>query len=56
MERVLGPQGIPNRVEAWGQEWRHDWVTWREMLPQFLDELLPAQGGVAVSDESAPEA
>lgn len=41
VERVLGPKGIPNRVDAWGQEWRHDWVTWRRMLPQFLGELLP---------------
>lgn len=41
VERVLGPKNIPNRVDAWGQEWRHDWVTWRKMLPQFLGELLP---------------
>ncbi|MBL8756745.1 MAG: hypothetical protein JNK15_25840 [Planctomycetes bacterium] len=43
VERVLGPKGIPNRVDAWGKEWRHDWVTWRKMLPQFLGELLPAR-------------
>ena len=43
VERVLGPKGIPNRVDAWGEEWRHDWVTWREMLPQFLGEFLPRQ-------------
>ncbi len=43
VERVLGPKGIPNRVDAWGEEWRHDWVTWRKMLPQFLGELLPAK-------------
>lgn len=41
VERVLGPKRIPNRVDAWGKEWRHDWVTWRKMLPQFLGELLP---------------
>jgi esterase/lipase superfamily enzyme len=34
---------VPNRVDAWGKEWRHDWVTWRKMLPQFLGELLPAK-------------
>jgi esterase/lipase superfamily enzyme len=39
--RVLGAQGIPNRVDAWGVEWPHDWQTWRRMLPQFLGELLP---------------
>jgi len=41
VERVLGPKGIPNRVDAWDNTWRHDWVTWRKMLPQFLSEFLP---------------
>ncbi len=41
VERALGPKGVPNRVDAWGKEWRHDWVTWRKMLPQFLGEFLP---------------
>ncbi len=41
VERVLGPKRVPNRVDAWGKEWRHDWVTWRKMLPQFLEEFLP---------------
>ena len=36
---VLGSKGIPNRVDAWGPEWPHEWPTWRSMLPQYLDEL-----------------
>ena len=36
---VLGDKGVPNRVDAWGVEWDHDWPTWRAMLPQYLDEL-----------------
>ena len=28
-------QGIPNRVDSWGPEWPHDWLTWRAMLPQL---------------------
>ena len=36
---VLGSKGVPNRVDVWGQEWEHDWPTWRRMLPQYLDEL-----------------
>jgi esterase/lipase superfamily enzyme len=36
---VLGAKGIPNRVDAWGTEWAHDWPTWRTMLPQYLDEF-----------------
>ena len=40
VEKVLGQKGIPNRVDAWGKEWRHDWVTWRKMLPQYLGEFV----------------
>jgi esterase/lipase superfamily enzyme len=39
--QALGEQGIPNRVDEWGEEWDHDWPTWRKMLPQYLEELLP---------------
>jgi esterase/lipase superfamily enzyme len=35
---VLGAKGIPNRVDSWGPAYRHDWETWREMLPRYLDE------------------
>jgi len=37
---VLGGRRIPNRVDAWGERYDHDWPTWREMLPKYLDELL----------------
>jgi esterase/lipase superfamily enzyme len=36
---VLGEKGIPNRVDPWGEEWNHDWPTWRNMLPGYLGEL-----------------
>jgi esterase/lipase superfamily enzyme len=36
---ALGAKGVPNRVDAWGEEWPHEWPTWRRMLPQYLDEL-----------------
>ncbi len=36
---ALGAKGIPNRVDSWGSEWRHDWVTWRAMLPKYLAEF-----------------
>jgi len=39
MADVLGTKGIPNRVDAWGHEYDHDWPTWRRMLPQYLTEL-----------------
>ena len=37
---VLGSRSIPNRVDSWGPDWHHDWPTWREMLPKYLEELL----------------
>lgn len=38
MAAVLGAKGIPNRVDSWGAEWQHNWVTWRAMLPKYLAE------------------
>jgi esterase/lipase superfamily enzyme len=37
---VLGAKGVPNRVDLWGKDYHHNWVTWREMLPKYLSELL----------------
>ena len=39
LAQVLGTKGIPNRVDPWGREWRHDWTTWRAMLPKYLNEF-----------------
>jgi esterase/lipase superfamily enzyme len=36
--RLLGAKGVPNRVDSWGPDWHHDWVTWRAMLPKYLEE------------------
>lgn len=36
---VLGAKGVPNRVDSWGEGYHHDWITWREMLPKYLDEF-----------------
>jgi esterase/lipase superfamily enzyme len=38
MAHVLGSKGVPNRVDPWGPQWDHDWVTWRKMLPMYLDD------------------
>ena len=35
----LGAKGIPNRVDSWGPQWKHDWPLWREMLPKYLAEM-----------------
>ena len=43
MAEELGSKGIPNRVDAWGEEYDHDWPTWRLMLPKYLTDLVPIQ-------------
>ena len=40
LARALGGQRIPNRVDSWGKQTPHDWMTWRDMLPKYLTELL----------------
>ncbi len=51
---VLGKRGIPNRVDEWGDEWDHDWPTWRRMLPQFLEERLDEVAADTPSERAAP--
>ncbi|HEY4150967.1 MAG TPA: alpha/beta hydrolase-fold protein [Chitinophagaceae bacterium] len=33
---VLYNKGITYELDIWGPEWRHDWPTWRAMLPHYL--------------------
>ena len=35
---VLNAKGIPHELDVWGTEWKHDWPTWRAMLPLYLDK------------------
>ena len=37
---VLGSKGIPNRVDDWGPGYKHDWPTWRDMLPHYLHQIV----------------
>ena len=39
MAGLLGAKGVPNHVDAWGEDYDHDWPTWRAMLPKYLGEL-----------------
>lgn len=34
---VLHDKGIPHELDIWGSEWKHDWPTWRAMLPAYLE-------------------
>lgn len=38
MAGILYNKGINYELSVWGDEWRHDWPTWRAMLPTFLHE------------------
>jgi esterase/lipase superfamily enzyme len=39
MAKILGSKGVPNRVDPWGDDYDHDWPTWRTMLPKYLGEM-----------------
>ncbi len=34
---VLHAKSIPHALEVWGSEWKHDWPTWKKMLPHFIE-------------------
>jgi esterase/lipase superfamily enzyme len=34
--KVLYDKGIQYELDIWGQEWPHDWNTWRHVLPNYL--------------------
>lgn len=37
MGDILRKKGIPCEVDLWGHDMRHDWPTWRLMLPHYLE-------------------
>ncbi|HEY9362094.1 MAG TPA: alpha/beta hydrolase-fold protein [Chitinophagaceae bacterium] len=34
--KVLYDKGIWYELDVWGPEWKHDWPTWRHMLPRYI--------------------
>ena len=34
--KILYDKGIQYELDIWGQEWPHDWNTWRHVLPHYL--------------------
>ena len=34
---ILYNKNINYELSVWGNEWKHDWPTWRAMLPLFID-------------------
>jgi esterase/lipase superfamily enzyme len=37
---VLHTKSIPHSLEVWGKDMKHDWPTWRKMLPYFIEHRL----------------
>jgi esterase/lipase superfamily enzyme len=35
--KVLHEKGIPHELDIWGQDMKHDWPTWRAMLPHYIE-------------------
>lgn len=42
---ILDQKGIPYRSEIWSSEWSHDWPTWRQMLPDYLERNILVDAG-----------
>lgn len=38
--KVLYDKGIHYNLDIWGEEWPHDWQTWRTMMPVYLEYKL----------------
>jgi esterase/lipase superfamily enzyme len=36
---IINSKGIKHWLDLWGHDMRHDWNTWKKMLPYFLKEL-----------------
>jgi len=34
---ILSNKAIPHELDIWGQDIKHDWPTWRKMLPTYLE-------------------
>ncbi|HET55484.1 MAG TPA: esterase [Ignavibacteria bacterium] len=36
---ILNAKSVPHWLDLWGHDMRHDWPTWRAMLPYFIDKI-----------------
>jgi esterase/lipase superfamily enzyme len=39
LSNILNQKGIQHWLDLWGHDMRHDWPTWRQMLPYFLSKF-----------------
>lgn len=36
LSNILNGKGIPHELDVWGPDMKHDWPTWRAMLPYYI--------------------
>ena len=36
LSNILSGKGIPHELDIWGWDMKHDWPTWRAMLPHYI--------------------
>ena len=41
MDDVLRAKGVPAWFDFWGTDMPHDWPTWHQMAPYFMERVLP---------------
>jgi esterase/lipase superfamily enzyme len=39
LSEILHSKSIPHWLDLWGNDMTHDWPTWRQMLPYFLQKI-----------------
>ncbi len=39
LSNIMNSKGIKHWLDLWGFDVKHDWPTWRDMLPYFLDKF-----------------
>lgn len=39
LSNILNSKGIKHWLDLWGYDMKHDWPTWRDMLPYFLSKF-----------------
>jgi esterase/lipase superfamily enzyme len=39
LSSILKNKGIDHRLDLWGNDMDHDWKTWNQMLPYFLNQI-----------------
>lgn len=40
MQQLLSSKGVPAWFDYWGYDVPHDWTSWRDMMPYFLEKIL----------------